>query len=82
MKTRRGKKQIVMSPSLFYRSYICRSCRKNSKNALVLWEQYVNDNCVLIKIECPKCGEKEAPLIYKDEYTNNIVGGKYFKNTP
>ncbi len=82
MKTivKRRRKPVISKK--YYKSFFCKECKKDNKKAPIEWEQFVNDNCVLMRVKCPRCGRHEAPLVYKDTYTNNVVGGQYFKNTP
>ncbi|TSC52414.1 MAG: hypothetical protein LiPW41_184 [Parcubacteria group bacterium LiPW_41] len=82
MKTAVKKRATSMTPEKYYKSYVCRECNKTNEKAPIEWEQFVNDNCVLMRIRCPKCGRHDAPLVYRDTYTTCIVGGQYFKNTP
>lgn len=78
---RKNRKKVV-TPHTYYRLFICGKCDKKTENAPVIWEQYVSDNCVIMQINCPKCGRKEVPLINKEQYKKNIINGDYFKTTP
>jgi len=82
MKVIRESEKAPPSPLFFYKSYFCNDCQKTTEKAKILWEQFVSESCVIMRIECSKCSKQKAPLVYKDEYTTHIVGGKYFKNTP
>lgn len=80
MKTRIRKK----GPKKYYKLYMCGDCRRTTKKAKVLWEQYVSETCVFLKTECPRtnCRSTRTHLLHEKEYKKHIINGSYFKNTP
>ncbi|RJQ23306.1 hypothetical protein C4565_10695 [Candidatus Parcubacteria bacterium] len=81
MKNAGKQKKKVVAPHTYYRSFMCGTCKHISKKANVLWEQFASENCILVRVECPKCGHQEVPFLDKKRYMENIINGEYFKNT-
>jgi hypothetical protein len=81
MKPVRVKKQTPIISKTYYNEYVCQNCQEKTK-ATVLWEQFISDNCVLMRVRCPKCNYENAPLVDRKRYKEHISDGNCFKNTP
>jgi len=81
MKSVKREKQTLVVSKTYYDEYMCHNCQEKTK-AIVLREQFVSDNCILMRIRCPKCEREDAPLVDRNHYKKHVIGGNYFKNTP
>jgi hypothetical protein len=77
-----NKKGAPTISKIYYDKFVCHNCQEETK-ATVLWESFVSDNCILMRVRCDKCSHERVPLVDRESYKKHVLGGNYFnKNTP